>query len=107
MPMPTIIPPPSHHVSSSPAQARRSSNSEMESVIRLVPINAIEVAFLDRLAVCLEERFLCAVTVERALTIARSALNSTRQQLFLSTLFTKVRRVHPEGAGIYLALTEF
>ncbi len=79
----------------------------MESVIRLVPINAIDGTFLDRLAVCLEERFLCAVTVERTLTIARSALNSTRQQLFLSTLFTKVRRVHPEGAGVYLALTEF
>lgn len=79
----------------------------MESRIRIVPINAMDGAFLDRLAPCLEERFLCTVDVERSLAIPRSALNSTRQQLFLSTLFTRVRRVHPEGGALFLAITEY
>jgi archaemetzincin len=79
----------------------------MESVIRIVPINTVDGAFLDRLALCLEERFLCSARLERALAVPRSALNSTRQQLFLSTLVTRVRRTFPDGGAIYLALTEF
>jgi len=79
----------------------------MESRIRIVPINAMDGAFLDRLAPCIEERFLCTVETERSLAVPRSALNSTRQQLFLSTLFTRVRRAHPDGGAVYLALTDF
>ena len=79
----------------------------MESRIRIVPINALDVAFLDRLVPTLEERFLCSVSMERTLAVPRSALNSTRQQLFLSTLLTRVRRAHPEGGGIFLAITDF
>jgi archaemetzincin len=86
---------------------RRTGQSEMESRIRIVPINAMDGAFLDRLAPCIEERFLCTVEVERSLAIPRSALNSTRQQLFLSTLITRVRRAHPDGGSIYLTLTDF
>lgn len=79
----------------------------MESRIRIVPINTVDGAFLDRLGPCLEERFLCTVDIERALAVPRTALNATRQQLFLSTLFTRVRRAHPEGGAILLALTDF
>jgi archaemetzincin len=79
----------------------------MESRIRIVPINAMDGEFLDRLAPCLEERFLATANIERALAIPRTALNSTRAQLFLSTLVARVRRAHPEAGGVYLALTDF
>jgi archaemetzincin len=79
----------------------------MESRIRIVPINAMEGTFLDRLAPTLEERFLAAVSIERALAIPRSALNATRAQLFLSTLIARVRRAHPDSGAIYLAITEY
>ena len=79
----------------------------MESRIRIVPVNAMEGAFLDRLTPTLEERFLATVTIERALAVPRSALNATRAQLFLSTLVSRVRRAHPESGAVYLALTEF
>jgi archaemetzincin len=102
--MPTIIP---FAFDKFSGCARRRCGPEMESVIRIVPINAMDGAFLDRLAPCLEERFLCTLEVQRSLAVPRSALNSTRGQLFLSTLFTRVRRTHPEGGAIYLALTDF
>jgi len=79
----------------------------MESRIRIVPINAMDGAFLDRLAPCLEERFLATVQIERALAVPRSTLNATRGQLFLSTLIARVRRAHPDGEGLYLALTDY
>jgi archaemetzincin len=79
----------------------------MDPRIRIVPINTVDAAFLDRLALCLEERFLANVRLERSLAVARSALNSTRQQLFLSTLFSKVLRANPETDGMLLAITEF
>jgi archaemetzincin len=79
----------------------------MESRIRIVPINAVDAGFLDRLALCLEERFLYAAQVEGALALPRGALNSTRQQLFLSTLTSKVLRAFPEDGGLLLAVTEF
>ncbi len=56
----------------------------MDSRIRIVPINTVDAGFLDRLSLCLEERFLATARVERSLTVPRGALNSTRQQLFLS-----------------------
>ncbi|HTU81325.1 MAG TPA: archaemetzincin family Zn-dependent metalloprotease [Candidatus Acidoferrales bacterium] len=79
----------------------------MDSKIRIVPINTIDTGFLDRLALCLEERFLASARIERSLVVPRSALNSTRQQLFLSTLFAKVLRAHPEDDGVLLAVTDF
>jgi len=79
----------------------------MESQVRIVPINAIDVTFLDRLAICLEERFLAGVGVERSLVVPRSALNATRGQLFVATLITKVMRAHPEAAAVLLAITDF
>ncbi len=86
---------------------RRTGQSGMESTIRIIPVNAIDRVFLDRLALCLEERFLARVHLERALAIARSSLNATRGQLFLSTLVSKVLSAHPAHDGVLLVLTEF
>ncbi len=79
----------------------------MEAKIRIVPVNAVDGAFLDRLALCLEERFLARARVERSLALSRSALNATRGQLFLSTLSAKVLSAHPEQDGALLVLTDF
>ena len=79
----------------------------MDTQLRIVPINAIAPGFLSRLALCLEERFLYHITVERALAVPRTAVNSARQQMFLSTLTGKVLRQYPDGDGLLLAITEF
>ncbi|HKU81335.1 MAG TPA: hypothetical protein VJP76_04120 [Candidatus Tumulicola sp.] len=79
----------------------------MNSNVRIVPINTIDAAFLDRLALCLEERFLSSARLERALVLPRSSLNAARQQLFLSTLTSKVLRAFPDDAGVRLAITDF
>lgn len=76
-------------------------------LIRIVPINTVDAAFLDRLATCLEERFLASARVERSLVVPRSSLNATRGQLFASTLSSKVVRAHPEADGVLLAVTDF
>jgi predicted Zn-dependent protease len=81
--------------------------AQMDSRIRIVPINAVDASFLDRLSLCLEERFLAQARVERSLAVPRGSLNSTRQQLFLSTLTSKVLRAHPEDDGVLLAITEY
>jgi len=75
--------------------------------LRIVPINAIDSAFLQRLGLCLEERFLYHVAVERALAVPRSAVNSARQQMFASTLTAKVLRQYPDDGGLLLAITDF
>lgn len=75
--------------------------------IRIVPINTVDAAFLDRLAVCLEERFLVSARVERSLVVPRSTLNATRGQLFVSTLISNVQRAHPEPDTMLLAITDF
>ncbi|HZV76317.1 MAG TPA: archaemetzincin family Zn-dependent metalloprotease [Candidatus Babeliales bacterium] len=79
----------------------------MDSNIRIVPINTIDAAFLDRLATCLEERFLASARVERSLVVPRSSLNATRGQLFVGTLNAKVQRAHPEAEAVLLAITDF
>ena len=79
----------------------------MESPIRIVPINTVDAAFLDRLATCLEERFLTSARVERSLVVPRSSLNATRGQLFVSTLNGKVRRAYPDADSTFLAITDF
>ncbi len=79
----------------------------MDTDLRIVPINAMDSAFLERLGLCLEERFLYRVKVERALAVPRSAVNSARQQMFVSTLTTKVVRHYPDDGGLLLAITDF
>jgi archaemetzincin len=78
----------------------------MDSRIRIVPVNTVETAFLDRLAACLEERFLATAGLERSLVVPRATLNATRGQLFVATLMAKVHRAYPDG-GIALAITDF
>jgi archaemetzincin len=90
------------------ARSGRTLYDEMDSDIRIVPINTVDMTFLDRLAPCLEERFIAGVRVERSLVVPRSTLNATRGQLFVSTLITKVQRAHPDpGAAAMLAVTDF
>jgi archaemetzincin len=79
----------------------------MDAKVRIVPINTVDAAFLDRLGICLEERFLANVRVERSLVVARSTLNATRGQLFVATLNAKVLRAHPDADGVLLAITDF
>jgi archaemetzincin len=79
----------------------------MDSDIRIVPINTVDHVFLDRLAPCLEERFIAGARVERSLVVPRSTLNATRGQLFVSTLIAKVQRAHPKPGGAVLAITDF
>ncbi len=79
----------------------------MHSQIGIVPINTTAAAFLDRLALCLEERFLASARVERSLVIPRGTLNPTRGQLFVPTLTLKVRRAHPDFGPFLLTITEF
>jgi archaemetzincin len=79
----------------------------MDSSIRIVPINTVDAAFMNRLGPCLEERFLAGACVERSLVVPRSTLNATRGQLFVSTLVAKLQRAHPEPGGALLGITEF
>ena len=85
----------------------RTNSVEMESQIRIVPVNTVDAAFLNRLGVCLEERFLASARVERSLVVPRSTLNATRGQLFVTTLTSKVRRAHPDQDAVVLAITDF
>jgi archaemetzincin len=75
--------------------------------IAIVPVNTIDSSFLSRLALCLEERFLFTCSVEPALRVPQTALNSSRKQLFLNTLLTKVGTVSASAGGYRLAVTEF
>ncbi len=86
---------------------RRSYRSGMEPKIHIVPVNTVDSGFLDRLALCVEERFLAGAVIESSLSLSRSALNVTRGQLFLSTLTSRALRAHPEQNGALLVLTDF
>lgn len=79
----------------------------MEPRIHLVPINAVDGVFLDRLGLCLEERFLLGAIVAPSLSIPPSALNQARRQLFLSALTSKALRAMHGTAGPLLVITEF
>lgn len=74
--------------------------------ISIVPINAMEPAFLERLALCIEERFLFVCRPDRTLRVPRTSLNSVRKQLFFNTLVARVAAVG-SGADIRLVLTEY
>lgn len=76
------------------------------SRVHIVPINEIDPSFLSRLALCLEERFLYEFAVEKSLRLSASSMNSTRKQLFLNTVVSKVQAARP-GTGYVLALTQF
>ncbi len=75
--------------------------------IGIVPINAMDASFLERLALCLEERFLFTCTVERTLRVPRTSLNSVRKQMFFNTLVARVAAIVPGIDGIRLAITDY
>ncbi|GAC1309313.1 MAG: archaemetzincin family Zn-dependent metalloprotease [Vulcanimicrobiaceae bacterium] len=75
--------------------------------ISIVPINAMDVAMVERLALCLEERFLFSCRVERALRVPNTTLNSVRKQMFFNTLVARVAAASPTGDGVRLVLTDF
>ena len=77
------------------------------SEICIVPINAIDTGLLNRLALCLEERFLSAVYVRPPLLIPKSALNSVRRQLFFGSLATKLTTFNDTNDEIVLGVTDF
>jgi len=86
---------------------RKKPPQEMEMQLRIVPVNGIDPAFLSRLGLCLAERFLYDVVVERSLSLSRSCLNSTRKQLFLPTLTTRLLREYGGDGGLLLGITDF
>ncbi|HEY0797603.1 MAG TPA: hypothetical protein VGD50_00560, partial [Candidatus Baltobacteraceae bacterium] len=73
----------------------------------IVPVNSIDPSFLSRLALCLEERFLFTCTIERALRVPQTALNSARKQLFLNTLISKAGALGRAEDGYRLVITDF
>ena len=79
----------------------------MSTTLRIVPINAIDPAFLERLGLCLEERFLYQSRVQRPTPVPASTLNSTRGQLFVPTLVARLLRQPIESDGILLAITDY
>lgn len=81
----------------------------MDRLLRIVPINAIDPAFLTRLGLCLEERFLYHAVTEPQLSVPQTAVNSARGQMFVSTLTSKIVRRFGSGTGegILLGITEF
>jgi archaemetzincin len=76
-------------------------------LIGIVPINAMDATFLERLALCLEERFLFTCEVERTLRIPRTTQNSVRKQMFLNTLISRVAATPATDGSLRLAVTDF
>lgn len=75
--------------------------------ISVVPINAMDGDVIERLALCLEERFLFSCRVDRTIRVPRTTLNSVRKQLFFNTLVARVIASPLALAGVRLVLTDF
>ncbi|MBC5801063.1 MAG: archaemetzincin family Zn-dependent metalloprotease [Candidatus Eremiobacteraeota bacterium] len=75
--------------------------------ISIVPVNAMDVGFLERLALCLEERFLHACRVERTVRVPRTSLNSVRKQMFFNTLVARVAALPVTADVVRLAITDY
>ena len=75
--------------------------------ISIVPINAMDGDVLERVALCLEERFLFTCRVERTIRVPRTSLNSVRKQMFYNTLAARVAAVPPAEGALRLVLTDF
>ena len=75
--------------------------------IFIVPINAIDRAFLSRLSFCLEERFITTFSIGDRLDVPSGALNSQRSQMFVNSLVSRIIRAAPVDDGLRLAITEY
>src|ERR1700729_637199 len=105
MPMPTIIRSPSSLQGARHAPHELSPPAVRE--ISIVPINAIDAGLLTRLALCLEERFLATAVVRAPLAVPKSALNSTRGQLFFGSLVARLASAYETREDLVLGITEF
>lgn len=87
---------------------RRSQNQTNSDVgqISIVPINTMDAEFLERLALCLEERFLFTCHVGRTLRVPRTSLNSVRKQMFFNTLVARVV-AEPSDDALRLVITDY
>ena len=87
---------------------RRRSRQITDDVgqISIVPINAMDAAFVERLALCLEERFLFACHVGSTVRVPRTALNGVRKQMFFNTLVARVA-AGPSADELRLVLTDY
>ena len=72
--------------------------------ISLVPINGIGTDFCERLAPCLEERFLHKFAVEKPLTLSPALANAARRQYFLNTVFNRMLAANPHRDGVLLGV---
>lgn len=72
--------------------------------IGLVPINSVSTDFCERLAPCLEERFLHKFAIEKPLTLSPSLANAARRQYFLTTAFNKMLTAFPNREGFLLGI---
>jgi archaemetzincin len=90
------------------ARLRRGQNQTKDHVgqMSIVPINAMDAAFLERLALCLEERFLFTCHVGRTLRVPRTTLNSVRKQMFYNTLVARVA-AEPADDALRLVITDY
>lgn len=77
------------------------------SRLRIVPVNRLDSAMLQRLGLCLEERFLLEAAVERTLLVPATALNRERDQFFFNTLAARVAAAHPYTDDVLLGVTDF
>ena len=78
-----------------------------QSQVSIIPVNAIDAPFLARLGLCLEERFLLPFVVERPIDVPQTAVNSSRKQVFLNTVVTKLLGAYPSVDGYLLGITHF
>ncbi len=89
-----------------PPRARTEPAFEVRE-ISIVPINAVDAGLPTRLALCLEERFLATCIVRAPLQLSKTALNSTRGQLFFGSLAGRLSALHEGRDELILGLTEF
>ena len=75
--------------------------------ISIVPINVIDAGLLTRLSLCLEERFLATAVVRGAFAVPKTALNSTRGQLFFGSLVGRLTATYETRDDLILGITEF
>jgi archaemetzincin len=67
-------------------------------------MNNVANDFCERLAPCLEERFLHKFAIEKPLTLSPSLANSSRHQFFLTTVFNKMMAAMPQREGFVLGV---
>jgi predicted Zn-dependent protease len=75
--------------------------------ISLVPVNTIDAPFLERMGLCLEERFLAPFNVRSTLRVPKTTLNGVRGQLFTGALTTQIITAYPPRDAYVVAITDY